>query len=119
MGHESGIFRLIYHYQKIKAGFLKLARHVDVSRWEVIMVELTRQSKAGDYSGAWTGSWRSRWNRFSLRMADRAQQQIEELIREIRKIMDEGAKRAERQQSLVDELQKCVTKIKKITAKKT
>ena len=81
------------------------------------MVELTRQSKAGDYSGPLTGSWRS-WNRFSQRMADRAQQQIEELIREIRKIMDEGAKRAERQQSVVDELQKCVTKIKKFTAKK-
>ena len=82
------------------------------------MMDLTRQFKAGDYSGPWTGSWRSRWNRFSQRMADHAQQQIEELIREIRKIMDEGAKRAERQQSVVDELQKCVTKIKKLTAKK-
>ena len=50
-------------------------------------------------------------------MADRIQQQIDELVRQIRKIMDEGNKRAERQQIIVEELQKTIAKVRKVKPK--
>jgi len=55
--------------------------------------------------------------RFSRGMADRSQDEIEKLIQEIRKLLDEGTKRSERQQTVVDELQKCVAKIRKVKPK--
>ena len=51
-------------------------------------------------------------------MADRIQQQIDELVRQIRKIMDEGNKRAERQQIVVDERQTTIAKVRKVKPQK-
>ena len=56
---------------------------------------------------------RRHWYRVSQRVGDRTQEEIEELIREIRKILDDGNKRAVRQKAVMEELQKCVTRVKK------